>query len=345
VPRPPRTYRQLMYETLDIPTRLDVQQTVAVAVRAPSIHNTQPWRWVYRHGVLELYADRARQLPVVDPDGRSLLLSCGAALELAQLGLAARGWRTDVTRLPDPDQPDKLAAIRPLGRRAPDPAVIDRCATAERRYTDRRPFRTEPVPDRLIGSLRAAGTGPGVYAAVVQRPSDRLDLAVAFHWADAVESDDRAYRQELARWTRHDGEDALDGVPATSIPHAVPGSPRHTDVPVRDFEAGIIGSEALPQGIDERPLYLVVFSTDDAPGSWLRAGEAYARLSVEAERLGLGSSAMTQAVDLPAVRERFRTLMDWPDHPQMVLRVGWPQDGPRPEPTLRRGPSAVLTFA
>jgi hypothetical protein len=65
---------------------------------------------------------------------------------------------------------------------------------------------------------------------------------------------------------------------------------------------------------------------------------------VEAERLGLGSSAMTQAVDLPAVRERFRRLMDWPDHPQMVLRAGRPQDDRRPEPTGRRPLSAVLTF-
>ena len=90
----------------------------------------------------------------------------------------------------------------------------------------------------------------------------------------------------------------------------------------------------------------MVFTVEDTPEARLRAGEAYARLSVEAERLGLGSSAMTQAVDLPAVRERFRALMDWPDHPQMVLRIGWPQDGP---PARRRPAGApvseVLTFA
>ena len=88
----------------------------------------------------------------------------------------------------------------------------------------------------------------------------------------------------------------------------------------------------------------MVFTTDDGPVARLRAGEAYARVSVEADRIGLGSSAMTQAVDLPAVRERFRTLMDWPDHPQMVLRAGWPQDGPRPETTARRPLSDTLIF-
>ena len=164
-----------------------------------------------------------------------------------------RGWRTDVTRLPDPDQPDKLASVRALGRIAMDPALVDRRATAERRYTDRRPFRTEAVPDRLVASLTAAGTGPGAYAAAVQRPAERLDLAVAFHWADAIETDDRAYRAELARWTRHEGEGALDGVPASAVPHAIPGSRRHTDAPVRDFEAGITGSESLRKASTNTP--------------------------------------------------------------------------------------------
>ena len=115
-------------------------------------------------------------------------------------------------------------------------------------------------------------------------------------------------------------------------------------MPVRDFEAGITGGLQLTETVDERPVYLVVFSTADDRVARLRAGEAYARISVEAERLGLASSAMTQAVDLPAVRERFRMLMDWPDHPQMVLRVGHPQPGPTPPPTGRRPLTAVFHY-
>jgi hypothetical protein len=333
-----------MQDTPPIPTRDDVERAIALGVRAPSIHNTQPWRWMYNHGVLELHADRSRQLSVLDPDGRSVLLSCGAAVELARLGLAARGWHTDVDRMPDHDRPDLLARIRPLGRTAVDPAVTERSAAAERRYSDRRPFRDEPVPYQAVDRLVAMAADGDVYAAAVQRADERLDLAVVFSWADQVEAGDADYRAELARWTRHEGEGAPDGVPASAVPHAVPGSPRHTDVPMRDFEAGITGGETLSEGVDEQPLYLVVFTVDDTPEARLRAGEAYARLSVEVERLGLASSAMTQAVDLPAVRERFRTLMDWPDHPQMVLRVGWPQDAPRPEPTGRRPVSEVLTF-
>jgi nitroreductase len=333
-----------MTGTTQAPTRSEVERAVSYGVRAPSIHNSQPWRWVYRAGVLELYADRSRQLPALDPDGRSVLLSCGAALELAQLGFAAAGWRAEVERLPDPSRPDLLARIRAAARVAVGPSTVERAEAAERRRTERRPFRPEPVPLGVVRSLLGVAVDPGVYAYAVERADEKLDLAVVFSWADRVEMADPAYRAELARWTRYPDADASDGVPASAVPHLPAGTPRHSDVPMRDFEAGITGGQLLTEVVDERPLYLVVFSTADGREGRLRAGEAYARISVEAARLGLASSAMTQAVDLPAVRERFRTLMGWPDHPQMVLRVGRPQPGPIPPPTGRRSLADVLTF-
>jgi nitroreductase len=56
---------------------------------APSIHNTQPWRWVVRGDRLELFAAPERQLHEQDPRGRLMQLSCGAALHHALVALAA----------------------------------------------------------------------------------------------------------------------------------------------------------------------------------------------------------------------------------------------------------------
>src|SRR6516225_8686290 len=52
---------------------------IATAARAPSVQNTQPWRFRVGDYVIELYADLGRKLKV-DPAGRELLISCGAAL-------------------------------------------------------------------------------------------------------------------------------------------------------------------------------------------------------------------------------------------------------------------------
>src|SRR5690242_2335618 len=90
----------------------------ALAGYAPSIHNTQPWRWRVSDKALDLYVVPARQLAITDPDGRLSVLSCGAALHHALVALAAEGQHVDVTRLPDPADPDHLARIVPRERTA-----------------------------------------------------------------------------------------------------------------------------------------------------------------------------------------------------------------------------------
>jgi nitroreductase len=333
-----------MTEPTPHPATADAEQAVALAVRAPSILNTQPWRWVFTGDSLQLYADRSRQLAATDPDGRSVLVSCGGALYLAWLALAAQGWQVEVVRLPDPADPDLLARLRITGRGAADEATRAAAAAAQRRHTERRPFRTDPVPEALLAELSKAADADGVYGHLVTRDDERLDLAVVVSWADRLETTDEAYRAELNRWVRPDADQAGEGVPPASVPHVPAEAPRHTEVPLRDFELGAPGTEPVPAPVDEQPAYLVIFTTEDSEEARLRGGEAYVRVSVEAERLGLASSALTQAIDLPGVRTRMRTLMSWPDHPQMILRIGWPTSDPAPPATPRRPVADVLTI-
>jgi nitroreductase len=327
------------------PSVAEVERALALAIRAPSIHNSQPWRWVLSERTLDLRADRGRRLPAIDPDGRGLLVSCGAALYLACLGLRVQGWETGVQRFPDPADPDLLARISWTARRPVDEPTRVLALAAGRRHTERRPFRPDPAPATLLDELRRLVDSEGVYAHLVQRADERLDLAVVVSWADRIEAEDDAYRQELARWVRPDAPAARQGIPVTAVPHLTPGQPRHTDVPVRDFELGQPGHQQVPTGLDEQPAWMVLFTADDDATARLRAGEAYAQLSAQTERMGLASSAATQAVDLPGVRDRLRALMDWPDHPQMILRIGWPPPGEPAPPTPRRPVQAVLTIA
>src|SRR5512139_2343650 len=120
-------------------------EAAAAAGYAPSVHNTQPWRWRVSAAGLDLYADRSRQLQIADPVGRLLTLSCGAALHHARAALAAEGWATQVTRLPDPAEPDHLARITLGGRTEVSPEAMRHFQAVRLRHTDRRPVGDAPI--------------------------------------------------------------------------------------------------------------------------------------------------------------------------------------------------------
>jgi hypothetical protein len=299
------------------------RRVVELATRAPSVHNTQPWRFVATRQGLQLHADRNRQLTALDPTGRQLVLSCGAALGFARLAVRALGYSCTVELLPDDDL-DHLARLTVGG---PQPATADDLALVRemgRRRTVRDRFDDRPLapPEREL-LAREAGTEQAWLRWVDSTP-DRTGLAVLADRADRIERADPALRAELARW-RHDDRSARDGIPVTALPQ-LPTALRASDVPLREVEP-IDGS---PSGADpqhlplpaEHPDLVVLGTRFDGPVSWLQAGQAVARLLLRATALQLAASPLSQVLDLPWTRRRLREELRLTGHPQLVLRLG-----------------------
>src|SRR5689334_21318916 len=189
-----------------------VRTALTLASRAPSVHNTQPWRWRVQAASLQLYADASRQLPNTDPDGRDLILSCGTALHHCVAAFAAVGWRSRISRLPNDDDPDHLATIE-LSPQSADYVDIALAAAIPRRRTDRRHYSSWPVPVGDIALMAARAARAGVTLRRVQTPGPLSDLvaeAVRLHAADS------GYLAELSMWSGCYG--SLSGVPARSTP-------------------------------------------------------------------------------------------------------------------------------
>jgi nitroreductase len=129
-----------------------LRRAVERALRAPSLANTQPWRWRIGEDSVELHADWDRQLTSTDPDRRDLIISCGAALHHLRVALAALGWSSSVRRLPDPESAAHLATVYPGQERA-DWQDAELTSAIERRRTDRRHLSARPVPPAALQAL------------------------------------------------------------------------------------------------------------------------------------------------------------------------------------------------
>lgn len=299
-----------------------LEDAADLARLAPSIHNTQPWILVLADDRLalrmSLRADRSRQLPAIDPCGRALVISVGAALLNARAGLAASGWAADVTRLPRPEDPDLLAEIRPVPGR-PDDDLAGLAQVIRRRRTNRRRFTPDQLPDDVLQELTELCAGEDTRLIPVLRPEDRTLVAGLTQEADRIQTADPAYRAELREWTTRK-RGAGDGVPPSAVPRAE-GRQRGA-LPIRDFDTQ--GAGALPadtaSGTEQTLLLLV--TTSDEPLAWLRAGETVERLLLELTRQGWAASPVTQAIEVPTTRARLRSALTGGAHPQMLLRTG-----------------------
>jgi nitroreductase len=323
-------------------TQLDLQPVRAALIAAaefaglaPSIHNTQPWRWRLAGSTLELRAARQRQLGVTDPVAHLLLISCGAALYHAVTALSAEGWRAEVRRIPDRADDDLLAAVSLI---AHSPAGTDAMRTVQvlrTRHTDRRPVADEPAPPRALEAIAAAAATAGASLHVL-RPDNVIELAAAADRAQEIELADPEWRDELAYWAggaRTEGT----GVPGSAIPEA----PLASTVPSRDFGRG--GQLPVTAGHDGAAAYGILFGQDNSPGGWLRAGEALCAAWVAAIEHGLSIVPMSAAVEIPATRQSLRHILGYVSEPYLALRLGLPDpSSPAPGPTPRLPVEQIL---
>ncbi len=145
---------------------------------APSILDSQPWRWRLTGNTLALYLDRGCIDDDVDVDGRLAIISCGAALHHARIALAAAGWRLTVNRRPNPADPDRLASLRLEGRSPAEPAAAPLVDSIPLRRTDRTPVTGTPIAAAQLKAVTAAVRAEETSLHVLY-PDEVLDLAWA----------------------------------------------------------------------------------------------------------------------------------------------------------------------
>jgi nitroreductase len=296
-------------------TLLAVLETAALA---PSLHNSQPWRFHVAGGAVELHADPERRLAVADPDGREQRIGCGAALFTLRLALVGRGVRPLVSLLPDRTRPEVLAVVRAGGRVRATPVQRDLLAAVPRRRTHRRAFDGGVVESGARHDLVRAALEEGAWLEVVddERRAVLGDLARAAHRHQQA---DAAFQAELAAWTGHT-DDRSDGVPA----HLGGPAPAPSEGWVlRDFSGG----HAAPGPPENtRPLIAVLSVHAEGAREDVRAGEALQHVLLAATVRGLSVSFLSQLVEVPEVREQVRKLLargtGATRPPVAVLRIG-----------------------
>ena len=310
-----------------------IRNAVRLACRAPSLHNSQPWRWVLEGDTLQLFADADRVVRATDSSGREALMACGAILDHFRVAMAAAGYTANVDRFPNPNNRLHVASIdfTPLQfvtdghRRRADAILL--------RRTDRLPFAAPPDWDSFEPALRDLNDSDRVRIDIV--PDDqRSQLAEASQLTESLRLYDSSYHAELEWWTA--AFEVSEGIPHSSLISAAESD----RVGVGRTFPITHHRERRPE-VDEDHAKVAVLSTyDDTPHSVLRCGELLSAVLLDATMVGLATCTLTHITEVPASREIVAELIGQSSHritPQVLIRVGLaPSIEDVPPPTPRR---------
>jgi hypothetical protein len=310
--------------TVQEETKALFRKAVERASLAPSVHNTQPWHFVIRPDVLELHAEKNRQLKALDPTRRQMVISCGCALFNARVGLAADRV-VQVDRLPDPAKANLLARLTVLDEPAPWTPLVRLDPIIERRHTNRRDFFDEDVPPDVIYELTTAAEQEEASLVQIVKHDHKMVAAQLSQEAEAIQNADPAYRAELEAWTTTDLH-RTDGVPVYAIPHT---DERSEPEPLaRNFDVAGKGWMPRLRQSSLNHCLMVLGTTKSSRSAWLRGGEALQRILLEATRLDYVVSLASQVAEVPSTRDRLRKELDLEFFPLLLMRIG--QAAPTP---------------
>ncbi|MGW6691342.1 Acg family FMN-binding oxidoreductase [Streptomyces sp. NPDC054961] len=318
-----------------------VAQLVGDAVTAPSMHNAQPWKFVYRSdsGTVELHGDPERAMTRSDPDHRALHVGCAAALFNLRVSAVHRGLRARVRLLPDDARPWLLAEAVIDGPSGEDDELAALHDALGRRHTSRFPFSDEPVPDAVMDGLRSAARLEGCRLTL---PGDwHLETVLGLvRDAEHREETDPLVRAETSAWTSAQPTTGTrhDGIPAAAFGPRSSGRPS----PVRDFGRDRPTPDRPWAVFEKRPQLALLGTSTDTRVDWLRAGQALERVLLQATADGLATSMTSQPLEWRELRWTVRDPAEAMGHVQMVLRLGY---GPQGPDTPRRPVDEVLTVA
>lgn len=307
------------------------------AILAPSGHNTQPWLFKIVDDKIELYADRTRSLPVVDPDDRELTISCGAAIYHIQLAFRHFGYADVVETIIDQNS-DVLARIAIGGSTEPIDEENLLFEAITKRRTNRTEFENKKMPKSLLSRFQTAASENGVWLHVATE-EEKHSLADLIAEGDRIQMSDKRFRRELASWTHSNRSRSNDGIPGYAFGVGDLVSYVGPFI-VRTFDMGKGQAAKDHELASGSPSLLVLGTSKDEPQSWLNTGMALAKILLAARVENVWCSFLNQPIEVAPLRDRVKTLLSQNGLPQLLIRTGYGKDV---KPTPRRPVEEVIS--
>jgi nitroreductase len=295
------------------PIEIQLRFLLRYAILAPSMRNTQPWRFEVDGNAVQLFAAPSSPQPIADPESRELYLSLGCALENLLVAAEHFGFSHELRYFPDGTSSDLAARIvfELGGSRTPARAHITLNAITQR-HNDNSVYHRMPVPPHVRRRLQACCVEPELRLQLIDDLLFRQKVDELTLEADRLEFSNPAFRKELSSRIR-------EGVFGDS--RIVSGL---SGLAVSKLDLGEAVARQDHQLVLSAPLLGMISGRTDTHLVHMKAGQVFERLWLSATTMGVRVHPMSQTMRHPTMRAALADLMPEPHwRPLHLFRVGY----------------------
>ena len=293
---------------------------VAQAVKAPSGHNTQPWKFRQNGSVVEIHPDFDRRLPVVDPDDRELFVSLGCAAENLCLAAQNIGYESSVAV----GDTGVIAVALAEGADVKSSPLFEQI---DLRQTNRSIYTGEEIALDALKRLQAIRSEDGVSVHYYARQTKQFnDIEQCVLQGNTRQMQNESFKAELKSWMRFNKkhqDQTLDGLSYAVF--GAPNVPCWIAEPIMSMAINTRTQNKADREKIDSASHLVLFTTrENSRREWVNLGRTLQCFLLTATELGIAHAYLNQPNEQPEIAAEMAKTLDLDgEYPTVLLRVGY----------------------
>jgi hypothetical protein len=319
----------------------ELKELIKFAIKAPSGHNTQPWKFMVIEDEIHIHPDYSRELPVVDADHHELWISLGCALENLVVAGKKFGLKSDV-RIASENNDQVLIKVKFV---ASDEMGEDELFKyVEARQSTRNAYNGEKLSVQDINDLKSSFHFPGITMLLFSQ--DEIKVLEPF----IIEGSDRQFANrkfitELVDWCRFSEKEARgkgDGLWTASMGFPNVGSFIGT-IALKYFISAKSEAKRWRKLIYSSSGFALFIADKNDIGHWVNLGRAFQRFGLTATKLNISHSHVNMPCEEIEVRKKMADSLKLSGkHPLLLIRLGHSNKMPY---SFRRPVEEVITHS
>lgn len=306
----------------------DLEVIARYGIKAPSGHNTQPWKFSFGENKIYVHPDFSRALPVVDSDNHALYISLGCAVENMVIAASRYGYRAGVS-LEEPEGGKPFIEISLSADEAiPKDELV---AYIDKRQSTRNEYEDKAVPDSDLESLKNSFDFEGINVLLLTGGEGRDRLEPLIIEGSNRQFQNKKFVEELVKWIRFSNKNArakADGLWAKCL--GLPNIPRFMGKFVMKYLMSAKSEAKRWKKLIDATAGFALFTADrNDAAHWIRLGRAFQRFALTATKLTISHAHVNMPCEEVEVRqklaEEFRL---GSKHPLLLIRFGYSEKMP-----------------